>query len=198
MIEHQGITRISAIILAAGSSTRMGLTNKLLLPISGTPMIECVIRAAVEQDFEKVIVVTGYDASGVQKVLAPFPVQIVYNSLYDTGMGSSLVAGIEADLESDVCSDAYLIWPGDMPFIRRKTIQLICSMFDPESIIVPTFDSHRGHPVLFGARFREALLNIPSDKGARTILKNNSDSVIECPVEDAAILRDVDTPEDLY
>jgi molybdenum cofactor cytidylyltransferase len=189
--------QISAIILAAGLSSRMGAANKLVLPINGVPIIECVVRTAMGQNFGNVFVVTGHAASDIGHVLSPYPVEIVFNARFDKGMGSSLIAGLQAARKADCESDGWLIWPGDMPFIEPGTLRSICNLFDPESIIVPTYASRRGHPVLFPAKFDKDLDEIPQDSGARSVLELHSNSVVELRVDDPGILRDIDRPEDL-
>jgi len=160
-------------------------------------MIENVVRASLDHGFSHVLVVTGHDAENVSRALDGYAVSIIYNPEYERGMGSSLIAGIRASFKTARSADAYLIWPADMPFIAPATIENVCETFTPESIVVPTYSGQRGHPVLFASKFRKALLSIPGHEGARSVLDRFSDAIIELPVEDAAVLRDIDTPEDL-
>lgn len=189
--------RITAIIPAAGLSARMGDRNKLLLEIDGIPLIEHVVRTSLDQHFSRLLVVTGHDAENVAQTLATYPVEIVRNPGFEAGMGSSLIEGVLAGGTASEPCDAYLIWPADMPYIAGETVRMICESYDRDSIIVPTFRGKRGHPVLFSAKFREALLAIPNHEGARSVLDDFPHAVVELSVEDDAILRDIDAPEDL-
>jgi len=185
--------QISVIIPAAGLSTRMGPRNKLLVRIGDMPIVEHVIRACQEQSLSRIIVVTGHEAELVCKVLAPYSVHVAHNTNYQKGMGSSLKCGIR-QVES---ADGILIWPADMPFVEHKTVRKLIDAYNTESIIVPIFNGREGHPVLFGAQFKNDLLSIPEDEGARSVINKNPENVVFLPVTDPAVLRDIDTPEDL-
>jgi molybdenum cofactor cytidylyltransferase len=184
---------LTAVIPAAGLSSRMGPANKLLMDIDGVPVIVRVVRAALMCPVSRVLVVTGHDSENVFRALESLPVRIVNNPLYKTGMGSSLIQGVR---EAGV-TDGYLVWPGDMPFIRPETVAAICEAHDSASIVVPGYRGRRGHPVLFGGHFRDPLLKIRPEHGARSVMNDNPDSVTEVEVEDTAVLRDIDSPRDI-
>jgi len=186
-------SHIAAIIPAAGLSARMGSANKLLMDVDGLPLIESVTCATTLHTFSQVIVVTGHDAEIMESRLRNYAVDIVFNPDYNRGMGSSLKTGIAAAL----AADGYLIWPADMPYITRETVSGILDSYDSGSIVVPVFERRRGHPVLFGSDFFNALQNIPDNEGARAVLSQFEELVVELTVEDEGVLRDIDTPEDL-
>ena len=183
---------ISVVIPAAGLSTRMGDANKLLLDIDGEAMIKRVVRRALSLHVGPVVVVTGHEARDVQRVLGGLDVTLVMNSEFELGMGSSLRVGVRATQPPD----GMLIWPADMPLIRLDTARGICNTYSRDTITVPVYEGRKGHPVLFGAGFRDALLAIAPETGARSVLAKFDHSIHQIEVDDAGILLDIDTPAD--
>ncbi len=189
--------RVDAIVLAAGLSRRAGYTNKLLAPVDGVPMVVRVVRAAVASRAESVVVVTGHEATRVEATLEGEGVLVVQNDLYESGLASSLCAGIRA-LEPEV--DGALICLGDMPWVETGVMDALIAEFDPgrkQAICVPTCDGERGNPVLWGADFFGAIDELVGDEGARRLLSKYANRVIEVPVRDRGIFRDLDSAADL-
>ena len=185
---------IAAIVLAAGRSTRMGAGNKLVADIAGTPMVRHAVEAALGSRARPVIVVVGHQADAVRAALAGLDIVIVENPDFATGLASSLKAGIRA-LASD-CAGA-LILLGDMPLIAPAHLDRLVAAFAPGAIVVPTHRGKRGNPVLWSRRFFNDLMALEGDVGARHLIGGYAEAVAEVPVEDAAVLIDVDTPEAL-
>lgn len=93
---------------------------------------------------------------------------------------------------------AYVIALADMPFIQQQTIAAIAQkLSEGAEIVIPVYQGQRGHPVGFSAKFTDELLALKGDEGARTIIKKHAEKVLLLECEDAGILRDIDTPEDL-
>src|SRR5581483_1569221 len=93
-------------------------------------------------------------------------------------------------------AEGWIVALADMPRIQSSTIEAVARALDGgASLVAPFYAGQRGHPVGFGAGHREALLSLDGDSGARALLK--SERVMRLDVDDAGILRDVDTPEDL-
>ena len=113
---------ISAIILAAGESKRMGRENKLLLPIKGEALIRRFVKSVCLSEVENVLVVLGYQSDKIKEVLIDQPVDFVYNPLYMSGMITSIKAGISA---SSINSQGYMICLSDMPFVRTVDLNII-------------------------------------------------------------------------
>ena len=183
---------LSGIVLAAGSSSRMEGANKLLLPWQK----QCVLQVAVERICEvglsEVIVVTGHQRTEVEEALSRYPVRLVHNPDFAEGMASSIRVGVEAA----VGEQGYLFTLGDMPQITGKTMLKVAeALKSRETIAVPVCNGRRGHPVAIGSAYREGLLALTGDQGARPVLAKNAVSVVEVPVEDEGIFVDVDTPE---
>ena len=195
--EVQKPPRVDAIVLAAGLSRRMGGTNKLLASLDGVPMVTRVVRAALASRAEAVLVVAGHEAPRVAATLARAPVELVRNDAFASGLASSVRAGIQA-LKPEV--EGALVCLGDMPWVGSDVMDAVIAGFDPErgrTICVPTCDGKRGNPLLWGADFFGAIDELVGDEGARRLLEKYADRVIEIPVRDRGIFRDLNTAADL-
>lgn len=189
--------RVSAILLAAGQSRRMGRRNKLLLPLRGKTVLELVLGALLGvKGIGEVVVVTGADREAVEALLMGYPVRPAFNPGFEAGMGGSIREGIAA---ASATAAGYLICPGDLPLLTPAIIQALCREFSsaPEdAIIAPVFRGRRGHPVIFSRKYRESLLALQGDQGARPVILTNQKHLREVSLNTDVILRDVDTPED--
>jgi molybdenum cofactor cytidylyltransferase len=170
--------------------------NKLTLQLDGVALSARVVNAALASTATDVVVVTGSEAAAVSAVLGARAVQIVHNSDYAAGMGTSIAAGVAALPEDTTCA---LICLGDLPRLRADHFDAVIRAFDPaqgRTLCVPVHAGRRGHPVLFGARHFDALRAFAADTGARHILERHADALCEVEVNDAAVTQDIDTPED--
>ncbi len=189
--------KIAAIVLAAGQSRRAGGQNKLLAELGDAPMINHVVRSAVESDACQVIVVTGHEAELVQKSLENYRAEIVFNPDYVSGMASSLRIGIQAVARE---MDGALILLGDMPLVGNAQINQLITEFDPATerdIVVPYKDGRRGNPVLWSARYFPVLKALTGDTGGRGLIIENIANVRDVPVIDDAVFTDFDTTDSL-
>ncbi|MDH3713741.1 MAG: molybdopterin-binding/glycosyltransferase family 2 protein [Gammaproteobacteria bacterium] len=187
----------AAVVLAAGSSRRMGPDNKLLAEVDGAPMLHGVLDAVTASAIRHCVVVTGFEAERVEECVARYEVALVHNSDYARGLSTSLKAGL-ASLPDEV--DAALIVLGDMPDIDPPLLERLTRSFDPQQgreICVPVYNGKRGNPVLWSKRFFADLCAVQGDVGGRHLLGEFDEWVHECPVTDASIHRDIDTPEQL-
>ena len=185
----------AGILLAAGVSARMGGANKLLLPWRGEPMVRLPARALVEAGLRPVIAVLGHEAGAVGRALEALPVRTVFNPDFREGMGASLRAGVQA-LPPDAVAVAVAL--GDLPALSAPIVRAVVAAFraSPRGIAVPVFRGRRGHPVVFDLeRYRPALLGLRGDRGARDVVAAHPGDVLEVPVDDPAVIRDVDTPD---
>jgi len=188
--------RIAGIILAAGTSSRMG-RNKLTLPLHGKPMVAHAVEAALAAHLDPVIVVTGHDAAAVRQALGRAPVRFVQNEDFAQGLSTSLRAGIQAVTPD--CEGAVVLL-GDMPRITAPLIEKVVAAFNPaedQAICVATAGGERGHPVLWGRQFFTELERLEGDAGARSVMLRYPGLVCEVEAGDAAPLTDIDTPEAL-
>ena len=187
--------RVAAIVLAAGRSTRMGAVNKLIAQIGGKPLVRIAAEQALASAAGPVIVVTGHQRDKVEAALQGLNVQLVHNPDYAEGLGTSLRVGIAA-VPNEV--DGAIVCLGDMPQVDAGLIDTLLDAFDPECgalIVVPTIEGRRGNPVVWARRFFPDLMSIGGDFGARYLIGNYAEAVIEVPVAGEAALTDVDTPE---
>ena len=187
---------ISAIVLAAGESKRMG-RPKQLLEWQGKPLLQHSLESLINSAADEIILVLGHEADRIRAALPALPIKIVINRDYQQGMASSLRQGL---LAMDPSSEAFLVLLADQPGIGPEILNTIIRTFrqaDPKrGIVRPVYRGRRGHPVLIGAQYRKEALRLRGDVGARQILMNHLGDVLEIDVEDNAILEDIDTPEE--
>ncbi|MGI8525879.1 MAG: NTP transferase domain-containing protein [Pseudolabrys sp.] len=189
--------RIAALVLAAGRSTRMGAVNKLIAEIGGEPLVRIAAEQALVSQASPVIVVTGHQREKVEAALGGLNIRFVHNSDYVQGLGTSLRAGIAAVPDN---ADGVVVCLGDMPQVDAALIDRLAAAFDPARgamIVMPTIEGRRGNPVLWARRFFPELMAIQGDIGARHLLGQYSEAVVEIPMTGDAALMDVDTPESL-
>jgi len=187
--------RVAAVILAAGRSTRMGAVNKMLAEIGGKPLVRIAAEQAIASQARPVIVVTGHERDRVEGALQGLPVKLVHNPDYAEGLGTSLKTGIAAVPQD---ADAAIVCLGDMPQVDAGLINRLIAAFDPERgalVVVPSIDGRRGNPVVWSRRFFHDLMAIHGDIGARHLIGNYAEAVVEVAVAGDAALVDVDTPE---
>jgi molybdenum cofactor cytidylyltransferase len=189
--------RVAALVLAAGQSRRMGQANKLLAPVDGRPMVAHAVDAMLASRADPVIVVTGHQADEVRAALSDRAVVWAHNPDYASGLSSSLAVGLAA-LPED--AEGVVIGLGDMPRMTAAQIDRLIAAFNPlegRAICVPTVRGKRGNPVLFAARFVPEMRAIGGDVGARHLIGEHAEEVVEIEFDDDGALLDIDTPEAL-
>lgn len=189
------VRQIAAIVLAAGRSSRSGNSHKLLGKVGDKTVIETTTHTLHAADIDTVFLITGANHERISGSAMQSGMQLVHNGNFAAGMGSSLAAGISA-LPPE--SDHAFVCLGDMPFIRTstfKTLKAEAEQRPVRTIFVPTFNGKRGHPVLWGRAFFDALAGLNGDVGGKRLLEEYADAVVEVPVDDPGILIDLDTPE---
>ena len=188
------ITFISAIILAAGESKRMG-RPKQLMPLGDTTILERTVDNFLGSKVSEVLVVLGHKAEDMVKLIAKRPVTITINPDYRAGMSTSIVAGLS--LVSDR-SEGVILASGDQPFVDSQTINRLVKGFynHDKGIAIPTYQGRRGHPVIFSIKYKEELLKLKGDIGGRQIIKDHPDDILEVAVDAESIITDIDTISD--
>ena len=189
--------KIIGLLLAAGSSKRMGNKNKLLSEINGTKMIVHVAEQIKKSKINQIIVVTGYEAAQIQSSLKHLITNFVHNPKHNSGLSTSVKIGLTS-IPDDI--DGVIIFLGDMPLIKSNHIDSIIEAFNPtegRSICVPVCGRKRGNPVLWGKQYISEILSITGDVGAKHLLDEYSHQISEVNVDDDGVLFDVDTPEGL-
>ena len=186
--------KISAILLAAGESKRMGV-SKLALPWGRKTVLERCVDVLVRSNIKEVVVVLSDRTKALGDRLRGPKVRLVVNPNYHRGMSTSIRRGVQA---VDRKSDGMLIALGDQPLLRTKTINALIHALVQEKgkIIVPVFRGRRGHPVLFGPTFAKELLQLKGDVGARSLLQRHPKSVFEVRTRSEGVVVDVDTWND--
>ena len=190
-----GEAKVVALILAAGSSTRMGSKNKLLANVIGKPMITHVVDAIRQSMVNSVVAVTGYERDKIENVLSQHKISFVHNKNFNAGLSESLKVGLK-EIPDDV--DGVLICLGDMPLLTSTIIDNLIKSFDPiegRSICVPINGRKRGNPVLWDKSYLAEMTEIVGDVGAKKLLEKYSDHVFEVSFEEDNVLIDVDTPD---
>ena len=188
--------RISALILAAGLSSRME-GFKPLLRVGGQTFLEHAIGLFRQAGIEDVVTVLGHRAQELLPVVQAAASRQVINERYRNGMFSSIQQGVSA-LESAV--DAFFLLPVDIPLVQPTTVRQLLDAFDRYSgppVCYPQFQSRRGHPPLINTGMIEPMLAYAGPGGMRGFLRAFEDQAIDINVEDPFILLDADTREDL-
>jgi molybdenum cofactor cytidylyltransferase len=186
---------ISAVILSAGESSRMG-RPKALLPIEGQKFIERIIRVIGQSRVGRTIVVLGHHADELRGQIEHLPIQVVVNPDYQRGQLSSLQAAIRHIKNDDQC-DGMLVHLVDHPFIDVALVDVLIQGFyeTKKLIVVPRHKGKRGHPVIFSRDLFEELLNAPIDQGAKAVVNAHREETLEIEWQDQGITVDIDTPE---
>ena len=186
---------ISAVILAAGESTRMG-KPKQLMRLGEVTLVEQTIDNFLNSKVNEIIVVLGHRAEEVASLISNRPVTIAFNPNYRQGMSTSIVAGLS--LLNDK-TQAVMIALGDQPFVDAQTINYLVEEFvaHDQGIAIPVYEGRRGHPVIFDIKYKEELLKLKGDKGGREIIRQYSEDVLEVTVNCEGVCVDIDT-EDNY
>jgi molybdenum cofactor cytidylyltransferase len=189
---------ISAVVLAAGLSSRMG-RPKLTLPWGSTTVIGQVVATLAQGKVDEIIVVTGAVRIDVETAVFQVKegrIRTVFNPRYvEDNMLISLQAGMET-LHSDV--NAMLVVLGDQPQIEVDVVRSVLDVYlsKMQVLIVPSFNHRRGHPWLVDRQLWPAILSAPRDSTMRDFLQAHTQMITYLPVTTASILTDIDTPED--
>ncbi len=187
--------RFGAVILAAGSSSRMG-TPKQLLEIEGRPLIVRAVEAALASPAWPVVVVLGAHAEKIRPALARLPVLIVENPAWSEGMAASIRTGITTLGQFSRTLDGALLALCDQPAFSKDVIaQLAAAQTrSGRSIVAARYSGRNGAPALFLRDHFSTLAGLTGEEGARALL--NGDPTAVAPVDLPELAVDLDTPED--
>ncbi|MGQ4833021.1 MAG: nucleotidyltransferase family protein [Candidatus Asgardarchaeia archaeon] len=185
---------ISAIILAAGKSERMG-QPKLILPLNGKTVIEKVVEEVKESNVEEILVVLGHNYEKIIPYLEKEKVSFTINFFYEYGMTSSFKVGLSK--VSNFAEAAILIL-GDQPLITSEVINEIINVYRHTSalIVSPRVGRKKAHPVLFDKKTFADILNMPQDGIIRDIVHKYALQHVTFNWSEEEILFDMDTPKD--
>jgi len=201
---------ISAVVLAAGLSSRMG-ESKLLLPLGERTVIEQIVFQLFKSGVEEIVVITGHEGDSVADALEGLPVRIVHNFGYaQGGMLSSIKTGIQvvslggssnkndAGIGHSDC-EAFLLCLGDQPSLQRGVVERLIETFSAhrdDEIIIPCHGDAKGHPILIPAAFWQRILALPVESSLRDVTLDKATPVRLVQIENDSILLNINTPED--
>jgi 4-nitrophenyl phosphatase len=188
------LTKVAAIILAAGESTRFG-QPKQLLDWGGVPLLAHIADQALAAELAPVIAVLGYRAESVCAALSTRPVQAVMNWRWEEGLSTSVKVGLAA-LPPE--TEAVVLIQCDQPLLTADLLQALVTRFGETgaAIVHPTHAGQRGTPTLFARRLFSELAAVSGDVGGRTVIARHADEAATVGVADPDVLADIDTPAD--
>lgn len=188
---------LSAILLAAGSSRRMGDKNKLLLPWKDTPVITTTATHLLAAGLKEIMVVTGYEAPRIIDALKGLPLQFIHNPAYEEGMTSSIQAGVR-----HATGEGYMICLADMVMISPAEYTHLASEWekrytlDDHCIGIPEYQGRKGNPVILPATLRKDILSHPEKEGCRDLVRLHQTHQFRIEMPTDHVLKDIDRPED--
>jgi molybdenum cofactor cytidylyltransferase len=186
---------IGAVILAAGGSSRLGQPKQLLI-FRGETLVRHAVRAATEAYCAPVVVVVGDSGDAIRHELRETVAIIVENPEWQRGLGTSIRRGLEYLTESTPGADAVMLLACDQPLVEASTLAALIAEQDRsrKSIAASTYANTLGVPALFDRSCFEALIALPDDSGAKSLIAERPDDIASVAFEDGAI--DIDTPAD--
>lgn len=190
------MTNIAVLVLAAGKSSRMG-DIKQLLKINNKTLLDSILETTKKVFQNNIFCILGANADKIQKEISSKDVAFIYNENFESGLSSSIVAGIRHLKKEKLNFDGVLVLLGDQPAIKSDYLKEMMTLFKKNSsiLIASKYTNGFGVPALIPALFFEDLLNIKGDKGAKAFL-NNHKNIIITPKKGTNLL-DLDTKEDV-
>lgn len=188
---------VTAIVLAAGTSERMGNTNKLLLKYKGKTVIETTLAHLVDSGVAEIMVVTGHEADRLVATIASLKLPIVYNQDYLKGMTSSIQCGVRCAKES-----GYMICLSDMFLVTAAEYRVLLEAYEknvishPRVICIPRYHNQRGNPVVFSPFYKTMILEHDEMEGCKKIIEKFRENILWVDMPTAHVLQDMDYRED--
>lgn len=197
IVKTKGQPKIEVLLLAAGASSRMGGDDKLLQDVDGQPLLRHCANVALSSQAGRVNVVLPPDHAGRIAAIRGLKVNTIFSPDWRDGMSASIRAGL-GQVSPDC--DGVIIALADMPEITADHLNRLIAAFSPqdarEICRAVADDGTPGHPVLFGRRFFEALTGLHGDRGARDVLADGGEFMVDVATPGRGALVDLDTPQD--
>ena len=187
---------ISAIVLAAGQSKRMGGDNKLIKKYNKKYLINHIIGTLIKSKVNKIIVVLGFQKIKVRKITVKNKkISFVFNKNYKSGMASSIKTGLKRILKKNI---GFLVVQADMPLISKKIINSLCYAIknNNKEIVAPIYKSNMGNPIGFKSSMTKILNKTKGDSGAKKMIKRNKKNLSLIKVNSKSIFKDFNTQGD--
>jgi molybdenum cofactor cytidylyltransferase len=191
---------LSAVILAAGDSSRMGSPKAALLTPEGITFVSRIVGTLRDARIDDLVIVTGRHHDAVTDALvrdrvSPSP-RVVRNPDPSRGQLSSLLTGMNAVVGPH--SEALMMTLVDVPLVRVATVLAVIEEWRESraAIVRPAIGDRHGHPVLFDRAVFDELRRAPLDAGAKSVVRAHEREIVNVQVDDEGCLRDVDTPSD--
>jgi molybdenum cofactor cytidylyltransferase len=185
---------LAALILSAGASRRMG-RPKALIPYREGTFLEHLIQVTRHPRIGVTRVVLGAGAEEIRRITKLDDPFIVLNPDWEQGQLSSICAGIRS--LASVKTDGIILCPVDHPLVTARLVGDLISEFysNNKSIVLPTYNARRGHPVIFSSALYRELLDAPADKGARAVVWTHSSDILEVPTPEEGIVLNINNPD---
>lgn len=186
---------IATIILAAGSSSRLGASKQLLI-IDEETLLERTIKTCLHSNTNKTIVVLGSNAEAHAQAIEHLPIDIVTNKSWDAGIGSSIKAGLHYAMNRYSDLNAVILSVCDQPFLSSAYINSLITHYreSNKTVVASSYDGTIGVPALFDRCHFDPLCTLDDSHGAKKIIETIRDNVSTVAFEDGQI--DIDTKED--
>ena len=185
---------LAALILSAGASSRMG-RPKALLPYREGTFLQHLIDVTRHPKIGERRVVLGAGANEIRKIASIDPSIVILNQDWKKGQLSSICAGVRSLAEIE--TDGILLCPVDHPLVSANLISELVDQFykREKTIVLPTYNGRRGHPVIFSSALYNDLLAAPVEKGARAVVWAHAADVLEVPTDEEGIVLNINDPD---
>jgi len=188
--------RYSAVVLAAGNSSRMRGQHKLLLPVGDEPVIRRTVRILLEAQFQEVVVVTGFQGKAVMSALMDFStIKFQPNLRYEEGQMTSVAAGVGALTQA---TDVVMVCLGDMVLLTAADYRELMDAYaaSGRSIVIPYYRGQHGNPMVFASSYAPVVISGERPLGCRKLAAANPEEVFAYEAQHDRFVMDMDTPED--
>ncbi len=184
---------LAAVILSGGESRRMG-SPKALLEYQGRPFLEHLLDVARHPQISVIRVVLGANPDAIRARVRLEPATVVLNPSWEKGQLSSIQAALRSLPENS--TDGILLCLVDHPLITAELVSELIGKFyaSQKQIVLPTYRGQRGHPVIFSSKLYDELLAAPFETGARAIVWNHPEEVLEVPTAEEGVILNLNDP----